>query len=66
MNKQVFDVHVERVNESANKEAEFNTKAVAISISEDGQLTISGEGDKVHTLGATTWGSITVTRVPRK
>jgi|GEM_PF-2635445 len=63
MSKQLFDVHVERVNENANQEPEFDMKAVAVSITEDGQLRIDGEGGRSKSLSA--WGSVTITRVPR-
>lgn len=65
MTRQVFDVHVECVNEGANKEAAFDTKAIAISVSADGQLKIDGGEGRSQTLGATTWGSVTITRLPR-
>ncbi|XKM38247.1 hypothetical protein A4U53_004145 (plasmid) [Rhizobium ruizarguesonis] len=61
MTKQLFDVHVERVNENANQQPEFDMRAVAITITEDGQLSIQGEGGKSRTLSA--WGSVTITRV---
>jgi hypothetical protein len=63
MGKQLFDVHVERVNENANQKPEFDMKAVAVNITEDGQLTIKGEGGKSKSLSA--WGSVTITRVVR-
>ncbi|MEM8971743.1 MAG: hypothetical protein AAGD43_06770 [Pseudomonadota bacterium] len=59
----MFDVKVMRVNESEHKEPEFEIKATAITVSEDGSLSIvTKEGGK-H-LSASTWGAVSITCVP--
>ena len=65
MTDKLFDVHVERVNEGKHKDAEFDTTAVSVTVSEDGQLLIKGQDGRSQSLGATTWGSVTITRVKR-
>jgi hypothetical protein len=60
-----FNITVQRVNESANKDPEFSLKAVAVSVDAEGNLHITSESG-AQVLGATTWGSFQVERVFRR
>jgi hypothetical protein len=58
-----FQVHVERINESANKSSSFEVSANSIEVSEQGDLHIkTPNGGKSMTSG--TWGSVTIINLP--
>lgn len=60
---QLYDVQVNRINESKHQDAEFSMRALTVTVGEDGVLRIEGEGRKGRALGASSWGSVTITRV---
>ncbi|MEO0486736.1 MAG: hypothetical protein AAF092_12595 [Pseudomonadota bacterium] len=59
-----YDVRVTRVNESEHKADEENFKDVSEVTILDGSVSIRTEDGRAAGFGATTWGSVTVVRVP--
>lgn len=58
-----YNVTVSRVNESAHQSAEVSIRALSVSVREDGGLSVQTE-EGAQFFGATTWGSVTIVRVP--
>lgn len=59
-----YDVRVTRVNEGEHQSAEENYADVEEVIIQDGRVNVRMEGGRTASFGATTWGSVTVVRVP--
>ena len=58
-----YQVTVSRVNEGAHQESEVRFRATGVEITGDGSLKFDEEqGGRIF--GATTWGSVTIVRVP--
>ena len=57
-------ITVYRINESANKDPEESMTATAVSIDEDGSLSIKASNGRGWGFSAGTWGSIVIDRVP--
>lgn len=60
-----YTVTVTRVNEGPHQDAEVTVhNATSAEVSADGNVAIAAEDGNGRTFGATTWGSVTIVRVP--
>lgn len=64
MAEQNYTVIVIRVNESLSQPETFSAQADSVVVGEDGLLEITSKDGRVTSMGKTTWGSVTVIRVP--
>ena len=59
-----YSVTVTRVNEGEHQNSEENYDDVtAVNVSDDGSVTVAREEGRQSNFAATTWGSVTITRV---
>jgi len=59
-----YTVTVTRVNESLHQDSEETFDADSVTVGADGSVRTQEPGGRGRSFGATTWGSVTIVRVP--
>ena len=59
-----YDVRVTRVNEGEHQTSEENFSGVEAVTVKDGEVHVAMPEGRSASFGATTWGSVTIVRVP--